>query len=316
MPRPRPRANALEAAAGGSVDVEGALPKLTHPERVIDASTGLTKLDLARWYALAAERIAPHLARRPTAIVRAPDGVDGQIFFQKQAGSAPIPGLAEVRIDAEHEMLVVSVPKGLLAAAQFNVVEFHTAGATIDARERPDRLVFDLDPGEGVEWPMLAQAAALTRALLVELGLVPHLKTSGGKGLHVVTPLKRAAATDWPTAKAFAKALAEHLAHMAPDTFVAIAGPKRRIGRVFVDYLRNQPGATTVAAWSARARPGLGVSVPLAWDELDAGGARLHWSIRDAIEARPQGNAPWDGYAAARRALGPAIRKLAAAQRA
>jgi bifunctional non-homologous end joining protein LigD len=305
-----------EDKPAAAVKDEVTLPKLTHPERVIDASSGLTKLDLARYYAQAAPLIAPHLARRPTAIVRAPAGIGGETFFQKQAGNARIEGLTEVKIDAEHEMFVVSVPEGLLSAAQFNVIEFHTAGATADAPERPDRLTFDLDPGEGVEWPALAQAALLTRVLLVELGLVPFLKTSGGKGLHIVTPLRRAAATDWPACKAFAKAVAEHLAHTLPEHFVAIAGPKRRVGKVFVDYLRNQSGATTVAAWSARVRPGLGVSVPLAWDELDAAGARPHWGVRDAIEARPQGNAPWADYAASRRALGPAARKLAAAARA
>ena len=285
--------------------------ELTHPDRVMDAASGVTKLELARYAQRVARWMVPHLAGRPTAVVRAPDGLDGEVFFQKNAGrriDTDDDGIETVAIDPRHDMFLVTPSAGLWSAVQWNVIEFHTVGAVATRLEAPDRVVFDLDPGDGVAWPMLVAAARVVRALLLDLGLRPFLKTSGGRGLHLVAPVRPG--PSWAACKGFAKAVANHLADARPELFVAVSGPDHRVGRIFVDYLRNQPGATTVAAWSPRARPGLPVSVPVDWDELQPGGPPLRWTVRDVVAARAQGNAPWRGYGAARRSLAGARSRL------
>ncbi|MGE8656088.1 MAG: DNA ligase D [Achromobacter sp.] len=271
--------------------------KLTHPERVIDPSTGLTKLDLARYYGLVAPMLLRHLKDRPVSFLRAPAGIEGEFFFQKHL-EAPIPGVKPLpqALDPAHPPLMeVPTPQALMSAAQMNVVEFHTWNAVKSAIGKPDRMVFDLDPGEGVTWDAVRRGAQLLRVLLTGIGLQGWLKTSGGKGLHVVVPLRRQ--YDWDTVKAFSQAIVQHLARTLPQVFVAKSGPKNRVGRIFADYLRNGFGATTVAAWSARARPGMGVSVPLAWDELDSVPASDAWTIANIHARLDVGDAPWDDYA-------------------
>lgn len=285
--------------------------ELTHPERVMDADSGVTKLELAGYADRVSRWMAPHLAGRPVAVVRAPDGLAGEVFFQKNAGrrvDTDDDGIETVAIDPRHDMFLVTPPAGLWSAVQWNVIEFHTVGAVAPRMQAPDRVVFDLDPGDGVGWPMLVAAARVVRVLLLELGLRPFLKTSGGRGLHLVAPVRPG--PSWSACKLLAKAVADHLADARPELFVAVSGPDHRVGRIFVDYLRNQPGATTVAAWSPRARPGLPVSVPVAWDELRPDGPPLRWTVRDVVAARPQGNAPWTGYGAARRSLAAARTRL------
>ena len=251
----------------GDATIEGI--RISHPERVIDASTGITKLELANYYLEVARLILPHLVGRPVSLVRAPAGIGGQLFFQKHAAALRIPELKELdrSIAPELEPMVeVDSFTALIGAAQANVIEFHTWNATTRDTTRPDRMVFDLDPGEGVTWQQIQEGTELTRSLLEQLGLASFLKTSGGKGLHVVVPI--APKDDWDTVKALSKAIVEHMATVIPERFVAKSGPKNRVGRIFVDYLRNGFGATTACAWSARARPGLGISVPCAWSEL------------------------------------------------
>ena len=205
-------------------------------------------------------------------------------------------------------MVKVAGPEGLLSAAQMNVVEIHTWNGVVASIAHPDRMTFDLDPGEGVDWPQIQQAAQLVRALLEELGLPCFLKTSGGKGLHLVVPLKKR--YDWDTVKAFSQAIVQHLARALPDRFVAKSGAANRVGRIFIDYLRNGYGATTVCAWSARARPGLGISVPVHWDELPALKGGAHWTVATVHQRLDQGNAPWDDYEARRAPLAAAMKKL------
>jgi len=175
-------------------------------------------------------------------------------------------------------MLEIAGPEGLLSAAQMNVIEFHTWNAVASVADKPDRMTFDLDPGEGIGWKEVQEAALLVRAFLQELGLPSWLKTSGGKGLHVVVPLKRQ--HGWDTVKDFSQAIVVHLARTVPQRFVAKSGGKNRIGRIFIDYLRNGFGATTACAWSARARPGLGISVPVQWEELQDLSGGAHWTVR------------------------------------
>jgi bifunctional non-homologous end joining protein LigD len=169
-------------------------------------------------------------------------------------------------------------------------------------------MTFDLDPGEGVTWPMVQEAAQLTRALLEELGLKAFLKTSGGKGLHVVVPLTPR--DDWDSVKDFSQAVVQHLARVLPQRFVAKSGAKNRVGKIFVDYLRNGRGATTVAAYSARARPGLGVSIPCAWEELPHLSGGAHWTIANAHERIEAGDEPWEEYAKTRQTLTRAMKAL------
>ena len=199
---------------------------------------------------------------------------------------------------------------GLMGAVQMNTLELHTWNARHDRIERPDRFVIDLDPGDGVPWDKVQEAALLTRTLLTELGFTPFLKTSGGKGLHVVTPIKRL--HDWDTVKGFTKQLTEHLARLMPDRFSALSGPKNRVGKIYPDYLRNGRGATTVAAWSARARAGIGVSVPIGWDELAAVTGGAHWHLGNVEERLRVGAGPWAGYDKAAVSIGGPAKQLGA----
>lgn len=285
--------------------------RVSHPERVIDASTGTTKLDLVRYYAIVAPLMLPHLKGRPTSLVRAPEGVDGELFFQKHLDVGRMEGVRPLAQDLypEHPpLLEVAGPSGLLSAAQMNTVEFHTWNARKDRITRPDRITFDLDPGEGVAWEHMQEAAALVHVLLTELGLPAFLKTSGGKGLHVVVPIKRL--HDWEAAKGFSQAVVQHLARTIPQRFVAKSGPRNRVGKIFADYLRNGLGATTASAWTARARPGMGVSVPVAWSELDKITSGAHWTVQTVQQRLRTGNGPWQGYEAAAVSLTAAMKTL------
>jgi bifunctional non-homologous end joining protein LigD len=292
----------------------GLLPaslRVSHPERVIDPSTGFTKMDLVRYYGLIGPLMMEHLKGRPVSLVRAPDGIKGELFFQKHLEKYKMPGVTQLdpNLDREHPpFLEVATPEGLLSAAQMNVIEFHTWNATKNAIDKPDRMVFDLDPGEGVKWGFMQEAAQLVRIFLNELELVSFLKTSGGKGLHVVVPIKRL--RDWDTVKDFSQAIVEHLAKAIPPRFVSKSGPSNRVGRIFIDYLRNGLGATTASAWSARARPGLGVSVPLAWEELEALTSGDQWTALNIQDRLDTGNGPWADYEASRHSLLPAMKIL------
>jgi len=284
---------------------------VTNPQRVIDTSTGTTKLELVRYYGLVGDLMMKHLKGRPVSLLRAPDGVKGQLFFQKHAETDKLPGIRQLDpgLDIDHSpMIEVASKQGLLSAAQWNVVEFHTLNTGTVTFEHPDRMVFDLDPGEGVPWSQVQEAAQLMHSLLAQLGLPSFLKTSGGKGLHVVVPVKRL--HDWGTVKGFSRAVVAHMAKTIPQRFVARSGPKNRVGRIFIDYLRNGFGASTVCAWSARARPGLGISVPVAWGELSSLRGGDHWSVKTVHQRLDVGNEPWTGYARAARGLASAMSAL------
>ncbi|NRF65519.1 DNA ligase D [Aquincola sp. S2] len=288
--------------------------KVSHPERVIDPSSGLTKLDLVRYYESVADWILPHLKGRPCSLVRGPEGVTGELFFQKHAEQLRIPELKSLdpALWPGHQALLeVPSARALAGAAQMNVIEFHTWNAQVRDIAHPDRVIFDIDPGEGVGWPRVVEAALLVRGLLEELGLKAWLKTSGGKGLHVVVPL--APKHDWDTVKDFSQAVVQHLARVIPNRFVAKSGPANRIGKIFVDYLRNSHGATTATAYSARSRPGLGVSMPIAWEQLSEVKSGAHWTIADAREHLSfVSEDPWQGYWKSRQTLARALKRLGA----
>ncbi|MFX1675073.1 DNA ligase D [Paraburkholderia sp. A2WS-5] len=299
---------------GGKTQAPSALPqlKITHPERVVDPSTGVTKADLVRYYASVAEWMLPHLKARPLAMVRAPDGIAGELFFQKHAESTNMPGLMVHDRDLwpKHPpLLTVDTADALLSAAQMNTVEFHTWNSTVRRLEKPDRVIFDLDPGEGVKWGHVQEAALLVHTLLSELGLEAWLKTSGGKGLHVVVPL--APRLGYEAVKAFSQAFVRHLAKTIPQRFSATAGASNRIGKVYVDYLRNGMGQTTVSAFSARTRPGMGVSMPVSWEQLTDLKSGAQWTVQTAREYLSfQSRDPWAAYWSASQSLASAIKRL------
>jgi bifunctional non-homologous end joining protein LigD len=299
---------------GGKTQVPAALPqlKITHPERVVDPSAGITKADLVRYYASVADWMLPHLKERPVALVRAPDGVAGQLFFQKHAERTAMPGLTahERELWPKHPpLLTVDTPDALLSAAQMNTVEFHTWNSIVHQLDKPDRVVFDLDPGEGVKWTHVQEAAVLVRTLLSELELQAWLKTSGGKGLHVVVPL--APRMDYAKVKAFSQSFVRHLAKTIPERFSAVSGPSNRIGKIYVDYLRNGKGQTTAAAFSARARPGMGVSMPVAWEQLSDLKSGAQWNVQTAREYLSfQSTDPWMEFWSTGHSLAAAIKRL------
>ncbi len=308
-----PSAKAARAAAGKAprVTPAGKAPRVTHPERVVDAISGHTKGELVAYYERVAKLMLPHLGQRPVALLRAPAGVGGASFFQKHADARELPGVRRLApaLDPGHEPLIaITSAAALVGVAQMNTIEIHTWNATARAIEKPDRLVFDLDPGEGVAWQQVVEAAHIVRDLLDALGLVSFLKTSGGKGLHLVLPLTPR--HGWVAVKGFSQALVQHLAAHARERFVAVSGPRNRVGRIYVDYLRNGRGATTVAAYSVRARPGLPISLPLAWGELDRWDAQRPATIATP-QARLEASADtWAGYATTRQTLSGAMKML------
>ena len=303
---------AAKKAMATSATVEGI--RISHPERVIDPSTGATKLAVVDYYLEAARLILPHLVRRPVSLVRAPAGISGKLFFQRHAETLKIPELKKLGENVapgRDSMVEVDSLAALVGSAQMNVIEFHTWNATTRKPDKPDRMIFDLDPGEGVGWAQITEGTEVTRAFLADLGLVSFVKTSGGKGLHVVVPITPK--EDWDTVKTVSRRIVEQLARVGPGRFVAKSGPKNRVGRIFIDYLRNGFGSTTVCAWSMRARPGLGISVPCDWSELQTLTGGDHWklaNVRDRIEAKAD---PWAAYAGTKQSLVKAMKALGAA---
>lgn len=292
----RKKGAARAGAKAGKPVVAGVA--ISNPQRVIDPESGTTKFQLAQFYADIADWLLPHLDNRPVSLVRAPDGVGGEQFFQKHAERLAIPNIKHLdpKLDPGHARLmeIDSLP-ALVGAAQMGCIELHTWGATSDRIETPDHFVLDLDPDPALPWRSMLEATHLTLAVLDELGLQAFLKTSGGKGMHIIVPLARRA--DWDTVKAFAKALAQFMTRQLPERFTATSGPKNRVGKIFIDYLRNGRGASTVAAYSVRARPGLPVSVPIARDELDELRSAQQWTI-STLQQRLNGleQEPWQGY--------------------
>ncbi|SAK94529.1 DNA ligase D [Caballeronia hypogeia] len=291
-----------------STEIEGV--KISHPERVIDKSTGLRKIDVVEYYASVAEWMLPHLQDRPVSLVRAPEDIGGELFFQKHSAKLAIPHITQhPDIDPGHPpLLTIESAQALVGTAQMGTIELHTWNALASNIEKPDRMVFDLDPGEGVGWERMVEAAKLTRELLDELGLVSFCKTSGGKGFHVIVPLVKQAG--WDEMKDFSQAVAQHMASTLPKLFSSKMGMQNRKGKIFIDYLRNNRGSSTVAAFSLRARPGLGASVTLSWDELDDVQSGDQWNIgnvRERLDALKTD--PWAGYDKARKRLTAAMKK-------
>lgn len=279
-----------------SVQIAGV--DISHPERVIDSVSGVQKVELAQYYEDIAPWILPHLKQRPVALLRAPEGIGEEQFFQKHADRLDIPHIKQLdpRLDPGHAALMeIDTVQSLVSAAQMGTVELHTWAATHDRIETPDLFVLDLDPDPSLPWSAMIEATRLTLSVLDELGLQAFLKTSGGKGMHVIVPLARS--EGWDITKAFAKAISLFMTRQMPQRITATMGPKNRVRKIFVDYLRNARGASTVSAYSVRARPGLPVSVPIARAELDGLRNAQQWDMYTALErARNLGADPWQGY--------------------
>jgi bifunctional non-homologous end joining protein LigD len=278
--------------------------RITHADRVVYPDAGLTKGDVARYYSAVAEHVLPHVRGRPAVLVRCPDGIAHPCFYQKHAGPWAPASLRRVRIAEKtktREYLVIDDVASLVGLIQMGVLEVHTWSAQAKRLEAPDRLVFDLDPGPGVPWRAVLDAARLVRSTLEDAGLASFVKTTGGKGLHVVAPI---APAGWAECFGFAEGLTDTLVSRAPGAFVTTMAKADRPGKIFVDYFRNQRGATAVAAYSTRARPGAPVSVPVAWEELGTLRSSAHFTIATVGRRLARlATDPWAGYATLRQPL-------------
>jgi bifunctional non-homologous end joining protein LigD len=284
---------------------------ISHPDRILDPYNNFTKLQLAIFYESVADFILPHLKDRPVSLLRAPDGIGGEQFFQKHSENRAIPNITQldVKLDPTHAPLMTIDNLGaLIGCVQMNTIEFHTWGSTTADIELPDRFVLDLDPDPALPWRSVVDAARLALAVLDELKLAAFLKTTGGKGMHLLVPLTPAA--DWATVKEFSKAIAEFMAKQIPARFVSKMGPKNRIGKIFIDYLRNTRGASTVSAYAVRARPGLPVSVPINRQELDEITRPDQWNIGNLHQRLEKLKSnPWGSYSGAKAAKSQKITK-------
>ena len=281
---------AKQPASRKDRDPEVAGIRISNPGREMFPGAGVTKLDVARYYAEIGARMLEIAGRRPVSLVRCPGGIDAQCFFQKHANQGFPKELKEVDVEEKdgsvQPYLYAASPAGLVAAAQMGTIEFHIWGSHIDKLDRPDRLVFDLDPDEGLDFATTRAAAVEVRDLLAAIGLASAPILTGGKGVHVAMPLRRT--ISWETLKGFAHTFAQMLARAVPDRYVANMSKARRKGRIFVDYLRNERGATAIAPYSVRARKGATVATPVTWDELAELEAANVFTIRNATERLSQ----------------------------
>ena len=284
--------------------------RITNAKRLVYPDRGISKLAVAEHYAGVAELILPHVARRPLSLLRCPEGVAGECFFQKHLTgvSGAIKQVPIAGKDGAETYLFIEDVRGLLALVQMGVLEIHPWGSTVDHPERADRLIFDLDPDEGLGWDRVIASAVAVRDALQGLSLRSFPKTTGGKGLHVVAPIEPM--LDWGAAKDFARALVAKLAGEQPHLYTSSLAKKARRGRVFIDYLRNGRGATAVAAYSTRARPGATVSAPLTWQELESGIRSDRFTISNLPERLRSLRAdPWAEFATTKQTISAAARR-------
>jgi bifunctional non-homologous end joining protein LigD len=275
--------------------------RLSHPDRVLYPEQGITKLEPAGYYEQIADWIMPYIERRPLTLLRCPEGRKKQCFYQRHMNESLDPAIRPIRVKEKHSMVsYVSIDSlsGLIALTQMGALELHTWGARKERIEYPDQLIFDLDPDPSVSWEALKAAALKLRGRISDLGLGAFLKTTGGKGLHIVVPITPK--HDWTFAKDFSKSVAHSIVRENPERYTATMSKAKRKGKIFIDYLRNAKTATAVCVYSTRARFGAPVSAPLHWDELKRD-IRGDFTIRTVPKRldRLRKN-PWDNFEAAR----------------
>jgi len=283
---------------------------LTHPDKVLDPTSGLTKQQLADYYAIVADRILPYIANRPLSLVRCPQGSGKPCFFQKHVNNYLPPGIKTIDIQdkvnaAPEPYITLDTAEAIIALAQMNVLEIHPWGSTNDDLEHPDRLIFDLDPDAELPWLTLAAAAAEVRQRLKNLGIESFLKLTGGKGLHIVAPIQPT--LTWPELKTASHNFVLAMERANPDLYLTKMTKSSRVGRIFLDYLRNQRGATAVAPYSPRARTGATISLPLPWTALNRDErpvVSVHDVAANHIKLRPD---PWKALPTTRQQLNPKL---------
>ena len=287
---------------GAEIEIAGI--RLTHPDRILYPDQGITKIELARYYEEIADWIMPHIAGRPLTLVRCPQGQHKQCFYQRHAQDSVDPAIQPVKMKERGSTvsyIAIDSLNGLIALVQMGVLELHTWGSRREHIGRPDQLIFDLDPDPTVSWSGLRQAALLLRDRLADLGLQSFVKTTGGKGLHVVVPI--VPKHDWDLAKEFTKAVAQSIVRENPARFTAAMSKAKRKQKIFIDYLRNAKTATAVCAYSTRARAGAPVSMPLRWQEL-RDDMRTDFTIRSAPKRLSRlKKDPWEDFESARAAI-------------
>jgi bifunctional non-homologous end joining protein LigD len=287
--------------------------RLTNPGRVMYPEMGITKLKLAKFYEEIADWILPHIVGRPISLVRCPQGHQGQCFYQKHLSETMPEAVRGVPIrekdsDKTEDYLVIDDVRGLISLVQMGVLEIHPWGARYDKIEQPDVLTFDMDPGPGVQWVRMLEAALRLRLLLQDLKLESFVKTSGGKGLHVIVPIRRRG--NWDEIKEFTRLVSEELVRRWPGEYLINMSKAKRPGKIFVDYLRNGRGATSVAAYSTRARAGAPVSTPIDWRELPKLKSAADFDVENLpARLRKLKKDPWADYFNTKQSIGVAVKR-------
>lgn len=285
--------------------------RISHPDRVLYADDGITKLELARYYKRVTDWILPHVQGRPLTLVRCPEGHETGCFYQKHVTDQVHEAIDRVEVEEGGGLacyMEANTPAALVVLAQLGALELHTWGAKQDRLDRPDRMILDLDPAPDVPWKDVIEAARLMKTLLDELKLKSFVKTTGGKGLHVVVPLQRR--HGWDEVKGFSKALAGHMTRTIPERFTDNMSKRARKGKVYIDFLRNGEGSTAVAAYSTRARPGAPISIPLTWDECSPEIRSDQFTLRNIEERLSQlTKDPWADYAKVKQHLTASMKR-------
>jgi bifunctional non-homologous end joining protein LigD len=274
--------------------------EITHPDRIVDPVSGTTKQDVADYYEKVADRLLPYVAGRPLSIIRCPDGISGACFFQKHWMQGLHPSVKTVDVGEDKEYMWIDSAEGLKALVQFGMVEIHVWGSKVDAIETPDTLVFDLDPSPDVTWKEVLRATNVVRAALEDVGLACWARVTGGKGFHIVVPIKPE--VEWGPIKEFCKGVATTIEASDPARYVSTASKAKRQGRIFIDYLRNGRGSTAIASYGLRARPGMSCAVPVSWEELSRSKGAGAFTVK-SIDARLKRDDPWRGFTRSRRSL-------------
>lgn len=301
---------AKEKDAGGEDNGKVLGIRISHPDRVVFGEQGATKREIAEYIAEIAPRMLPHIKDHPVSLVRCPSGAGGKCFYQKHHTDSVPEAIGETKIkekDGEtSSYLVLNTPEALVSAAQIGALELHIWGARTDKLEKPDRLVLDLDPDESLDFEDVKTAAFEVRDVLGAAGLKTFALLTGGKGIHVIAPLERR--QGWDEVKSASRGLAKKLAQAAPDTYVAEASKAKRKGRIFIDWLRNERGATAVCPYSLRARPGAPVATPVRWDELSGISSGHDYTLSN-IRRRLSSlkSDPWEGYDEVRQSISKGV---------